>query len=196
MKPTQRKGVPRELFASSIAPASVDAGNRAVDVVLYTCERVQRSGFFSDPYFLTLSLDPAHVRLGRLNNGVPVLDSFCRKTAGFKENSPPRLRRECVAQRRGGGARFHNSDTGLAFPGLFEPPRRGQWLPILIQGGEPNCRVLRQKLDSHSDRSLKGVIGVVEKGWLENGQAVAKLRVSDRAEVEPVWNDIKNGIIH
>jgi hypothetical protein len=55
---------------------------------------------------------------------------------------------------------------------------------------------LRQKLDSHSDWSLKGVIGVVEKGWLENGQAVGKLRFSDRTEVEPAWNNIKNGIIH
>jgi hypothetical protein len=122
MKPTQKKGLPRELFAASITPSSVDAENRDVDVVFYTGAQVQRGGFFSDPYFLTLSLDPGHVRLGRLNNGAPVLDS-------------------------------------------------------------------------HWDRSLKDVIGVVEKGWLENGQAVAKLRFSDRAEVEPVWNDIKTGII-
>jgi hypothetical protein len=33
MKATPKKGVPRELFAASITPASVDAGNRAVDVV-------------------------------------------------------------------------------------------------------------------------------------------------------------------
>jgi hypothetical protein len=52
------------------------------------------------------------------------------------------------AARHRGGASCRNTDTGLAYPGLFEPPHRGLWLrlPLLIQGGEPFCRVLRQKL--------------------------------------------------
>ncbi len=64
------------------------------------------------------------------------------------ENSPPRLRRGRGAQRRGGGGSCRHTDTGLAFPGWFKPPRRGLWLrlPLLIQGGEPSCRVSRQKL--------------------------------------------------
>ncbi len=51
-------------------------------------------------------------------------------------------------QRRGGGGCCCNTDRGLAFQGLFKPPRRGLWLrlPLLIQGGEPSCQVSRQKL--------------------------------------------------
>ncbi len=74
------------------------------------------------------------------------LASLCRETGGLQENSPPRLRRGCGAKRHRGGTSCRNSDTGLAFPELFEPPRRGLWLPLLIQGGEFSCRVLRQKL--------------------------------------------------
>jgi hypothetical protein len=60
----------------------------------------------------------------------------------------PLLRRGRGAQRRGGGGDCRNTDTGLAFPGLIEPPRRGLWLrlPLLIQGGEPSRGVSRQKL--------------------------------------------------
>ena len=48
MKPTQRKGVPRELFAASITPSSVDVENRAVDVVFHTGAKVQRGGFLGN----------------------------------------------------------------------------------------------------------------------------------------------------
>jgi len=50
-------------------------------------------------------------------------------------------------------------------------------------------------LDSHDDRSLSNQIGVIEKGWIENEQAHALLRFSDRPEVEPIWRDVQNGII-
>ena len=56
------------------------------------------------------------------------LVSFCSETAGLHENSPPRLRRGSGAQRRRGGVSCRSTDTGLAFPGLFEPARRGLWL--------------------------------------------------------------------
>jgi len=50
-------------------------------------------------------------------------------------------------------------------------------------------------LNTHSSESLSDVIGVVEKAWLEDGKAKARLRFSERAEVEPLWHDIRSGII-
>jgi hypothetical protein len=42
MKPTQRNGAPRELFAASITPSSVDVENHTVDVIFHTGAKVQR----------------------------------------------------------------------------------------------------------------------------------------------------------
>jgi hypothetical protein len=54
-------------------------------------------------------------------------------------------------------------------------------------------------LDSHAAYSLAGIIGVVERAWIENGasgpEGRAVIRFSSRAEVEPVWEDVRTGII-
>ena len=50
-------------------------------------------------------------------------------------------------------------------------------------------------LNSHSAFSLDDQIGVVERGWVEDGKAKATLRFSERDEVEPIWQDIQAGII-
>jgi hypothetical protein len=54
-------------------------------------------------------------------------------------------------------------------------------------------------LDTHSRYSLRDVIGVIERAWIdtENGKKVAKatVRFSERAEVEPIWQDVKTGIL-
>ena len=54
-------------------------------------------------------------------------------------------------------------------------------------------------LDSHAAYSLAGIIGVVERAWLANGlegpEARAVIRFSERAEVEPLWQDVRAGII-
>lgn len=50
-------------------------------------------------------------------------------------------------------------------------------------------------LNQHSDWSLSDVLGVVEKAWLEDGKGMTTLRFSDRADVEPIWQDVKNKII-
>jgi hypothetical protein len=54
-------------------------------------------------------------------------------------------------------------------------------------------------LDSHAAYSLAGIIGVVERAWLESGaagpEARAVIRFSERAEVEPLWQDVRAGII-
>lgn len=114
--------IPRELLAASITPESVDADKRSVDVIFYTGAKVQRYNWELGQYWLTLDLKPGAVRLDRLNNGAPVLDT-------------------------------------------------------------------------HSDWSLSDVIGVVEKGWIEDGKGKATFRFSERAEVEPIWKDVKAGIL-
>lgn len=50
-------------------------------------------------------------------------------------------------------------------------------------------------LDSHNSYGLKGVIGVVERAWIQDGVGVATVRFSKRSEVDPIWNDVLGGII-
>jgi len=54
-------------------------------------------------------------------------------------------------------------------------------------------------LDSHKTWNLSGVIGVVENARIEgdgeNQQGRALVRFSERDEVTPIWNDVKNGIL-
>ena len=58
---------------AELAPNSVNAEARTIDVVWSTGARVRRVPFFGDPYDEELSLDPEHVRLERLNGGAPFL---------------------------------------------------------------------------------------------------------------------------
>jgi hypothetical protein len=60
-----------------------------------------------------------------------------------------------------------------------------------LNGGAP-------LLDTHGAWSLDGVIGVVERAWIEDGNhpvGKAIVRFSERDDVEPVWRDVKAGII-
>jgi hypothetical protein len=50
-------------------------------------------------------------------------------------------------------------------------------------------------LDAHHASELSAVLGAVESARIEKGQAVATVRFSKRAEVEPIWQDIKDRII-
>ena len=52
-------------------------------------------------------------------------------------------------------------------------------------------------LNSHASQRLTDILGVVENGSIriENGQGFARIRLSERDEVEPIWRDIKSGII-
>lgn len=63
-------------FRASVVPSSVNEDARTVDVTWSTGAEVTRYDWRSDSNFAeSLSMDPAHVRLDRLNNGAPVLDS-------------------------------------------------------------------------------------------------------------------------
>ena len=60
-----------------------------------------------------------------------------------------------------------------------------------LNGGAP-------LLDTHGAWSLDGVIGVVERAWVEEGDfpvGKALVRFSERDDVEPVWRDVRAGII-
>ena len=61
-----------------------------------------------------------------------------------------------------------------------------------LNGGAP-------LLNTHGAFDLEDVIGVVERAWIarEAGSYVgrATVRFSDRADVEPIWQDVKGGII-
>lgn len=50
-------------------------------------------------------------------------------------------------------------------------------------------------LDSHRTEGIEHVLGVVEKAWLANGQGLATVRFSERADVEPIWRDVQAGIL-
>lgn len=51
-------------------------------------------------------------------------------------------------------------------------------------------------IDSHRTYGGVGaILGVVEKAWIEDGQARAKVRFSKRDDVEPVWQDVLDRVI-
>jgi hypothetical protein len=50
-------------------------------------------------------------------------------------------------------------------------------------------------LNSHHQWGLEGQIGVVERAWLEKGEARAIVRFSKRDEVTPIWADVKDGVV-
>jgi hypothetical protein len=65
-----------ELFAAELDTGSINEDKRTVDCVFYSGATVDRRDWWTgEKYLLRLSLDPAHVRLGRLNDGAAVLDS-------------------------------------------------------------------------------------------------------------------------
>ncbi|PPB79388.1 hypothetical protein LV82_02924 [Albidovulum inexpectatum] len=110
--------------SAELAPNTADADSRTVEVIWSAGARVRRSTLFGESYDEELSLDPAHVRLDRLNAGAPFL-------------------------------KVHEIDT------------------------------------------LDAVIGSVVPGSarIENGRGIAQVRISERADVEPIWRDIQAGHI-
>jgi hypothetical protein len=71
--PPKFEAVDPQKDAMELAPNTADAQARTVEVVWSAGARVRRASFFGEPYDEELSLDPAHVRLERLNAGAPFL---------------------------------------------------------------------------------------------------------------------------
>lgn len=57
-----------------------------------------------------------------------------------------------------------------------------------LNGGAP-------LLAQHNQRELAGQIGVVERAWIAGGVGHARVRFSKRADVEPLWQDVRDGIL-
>jgi len=105
--------------------ASVNPEKRTVELIFSTGAPVERMDWWSGKrYIETLSMNPDHVRLDRLNSGAPLLDA-------------------------------------------------------------------------HSAWSVNDQLGVVEPNTarIEKKQALATVRFSTRDAVEPIWQDVKGGII-
>lgn len=108
--------------AADLLPSTLDAEDRSIEVVWSTGARVRRQPLFGEPFDEELSMDPAHVRLDRLNAGGPLLKV-------------------------------------------------------------------------HDLRSIESVIGSVVPGTarIENGRGIARVRFSEREDVEPLWADVQAG---
>ncbi|RYE80715.1 MAG: peptidase S14, partial [Oxalobacteraceae bacterium] len=64
------------LQTRAVPVATVDADARTFETVWTTGARVRRYDWWTGTYYLEeLSLDPAHVRLDRMNGGAPLLNS-------------------------------------------------------------------------------------------------------------------------
>ncbi|MCZ2076022.1 MAG: hypothetical protein LC130_13615 [Bryobacterales bacterium] len=50
-------------------------------------------------------------------------------------------------------------------------------------------------LNSHRDFTVDDVIGVITRAWIENGHGKAAVRFSKRADVDPIWQDVQDGIL-
>lgn len=50
-------------------------------------------------------------------------------------------------------------------------------------------------LDSHNRYSLRSIVGVVERAWMESGEGRAIVRFSDRDDVADIVADVKSGVI-
>ena len=72
---TSTRDVGLILREASVAPSTLDAEKRTVQITWTTGARVLRTPWFDEPFFEELSLDPKHVRMERLNGGAPLLNS-------------------------------------------------------------------------------------------------------------------------
>lgn len=74
--PNSTRNLPPLQIRASFRPESVDQKARTVEMTWTTGARVLRTPWFDDPFYEELSLNPAHVRMGRLQSGrSPFLDS-------------------------------------------------------------------------------------------------------------------------
>lgn len=50
-------------------------------------------------------------------------------------------------------------------------------------------------LADHSTWSIRNQLGIIERAWLRNGEGRAVVRFSQREDVEPIWQDVRTGIL-
>lgn len=88
--------------------------------------------------------------------------------------------------------------TGAAVPRMNY--RTGERFMEVLSLDPEHCDLTRLNsgapvLNNHGQYDLSQVMGVVERAAVDGTQGTATVRFSDRPDVDPYWNDIKNGII-
>lgn len=121
---TERKNLP-PLYRrdTEIRADTADDDNRTVEMIWTTGARVLRRRIFGDDFYEELSLDPKHVRMGRLSSGAAPL------------------------------------------------------------------------LNAHNSFDIRDQIGVIDTASLEKKRGVATARFSKREDVQPLYQDVRDGII-
>ena len=71
----QTRQMPKLEFRAAISPNSFVEKDNTLEVVFTTGSEGERGVFFEEPFLESLSLEPGHVRLARMNQGAPVLDN-------------------------------------------------------------------------------------------------------------------------
>lgn len=91
---------------------------------------------------------------------------------------------------------FASEDVEVLRQSYFDGP----WLEVL--GLQPDeCDLTRLNsgtaplLWGHDDYSRDGNIGVIEKAWLKDGRGYATVRLSARADVEGIAQDVQDGVL-
>lgn len=79
-----------------------------------------------------------------------------------------------------------NWDVGLFYEVLPCNPAAGDL--TRLNAGAPVC-------DTHNTWSVREGLGVVEQAWFAENMGRATLRFSKRSDVQPVWDDVVDGII-
>lgn len=82
--------------------------------------------------------------------------------------------------------------------------RRSGWLGEWDESLEVSEKAIRMDriasgtvpfLKNHDSSDISNVIGVVERAWIQDGEGRAVVRFSEREDVQPIFQDIKNGIL-
>lgn len=88
-----------------------------------------------------------------------------------------------------------SSEEPVTRQSFFSDP----WIEVLgHERGEVDMERLNNSaplLYNHDRSERENRIGVVERAWLENGRGYAEVRLSKRAEVEGIWQDVRDGIL-
>lgn len=87
---SQTRQLPLAQMRAAFVPGSVNVEKRTVELIWTTGAKVLRNSWFDGPFYEELSLDPKHVRMGRLNNGAPLLmdhDGSIRSVVGVVESA-------------------------------------------------------------------------------------------------------------
>jgi hypothetical protein len=71
----QQRDMPGLFLRAEVVANSYNEAERTIDVVWSTGAKGLRRNYWDGDYYEELSLDPAHVRMGRMNAGAPVLDT-------------------------------------------------------------------------------------------------------------------------